>query len=371
MKSSSSPRPGMLWLIASAAPLAMFAQTAPRIAGVPGDPLELATGQIQIAITSDSRDAALQLLTRARNSYQLRNSRQAWDLKVRFTVNSAGATNYDGDWQMEDVFAPGQGVHWTATSSAGYTITGIFADKANYAESSSSTIPLRLQEARAMLFNPLPSVAYAGSGSIRTASATFRGSAVTCVLLARSRSVSNPALGRRWDEAEECIDPQSGLLQVHSEAPGRYAAYEYGNAVQLGSRRLPQTVTITEGGKVVSKISVASLQGVGSVDPALFLPTEGMKAGGQATAMTSATKISRIQAQGPLTAGMTLRPVCVFGMVNSTGQLVEAHSLQPDDPNSDAAVKDASAIDFSPTTPAGAQPQQHFVFVIEKFVARQ
>jgi hypothetical protein len=58
-------------------------------------------------------------------------------------------------------------------------------------------------------------------------------------------------------------------------------------------------------------------------------------------------------------------------MVNSAGQLVEAHSLQPNDPNSDAAVKDAIAIDFSPTTPAGTPPQQHFIFVIEKFVAEK
>jgi hypothetical protein len=272
---------------------------------------------------------------------------------------------------MEDVFAPGQGVHWTATSSAGYAITGIFADKANYAESSSNSIPLRLQEARAMLFNPLPSVTYAGSGSIRTAAATFRGTAITCVLLARSRNVVNPPLGRGWDEAEECIDPQSGLLQVHSEVPGRYAVYDYRNAAQLGSHRLPQTVTITEGGKAVSKILVESLQGAGVVDSSLFVPTQRMKAGGQATAMTSAAKISRIQGQGSITAGMTLKPVCVFGMVNSAGQLVEAHSLQPNDPNSDAAVQDAKAIDFSPMTPAGAAPQQHFVFVIEKFVSEK
>jgi hypothetical protein len=65
---------------------------------------------------------------------------------------------------------------------------------------------------------------------------------------------------------------------------------------------------------------------------------------------------------------MTERTVCVFGLVNSAGQLVEAHSLQPSDPNSTAALKDARAIDFSAMTPAGAPLQQHFVFVIEKFV---
>jgi hypothetical protein len=367
---SSSLRRAMLCSIVGGLSLAAFGQSAPGMAPVPRDPLELATGQIQAAGTPVSRDAALQLLAHARNAYQLRNARQAWDLKVRFAVNSLGATNYDGDWEMEDVFSPGQGVHWTATSSAGYAMTGIFADKATYAEGSASAIPLRLQEARAMLFNPLPSVAYAGSGSIRTVAASFRGAAVTCVLLAHSRNVSNPAVGRGWDESEECIDSQSGLLQVHSDAPGRYAVYEYSNAVQLGSHRLPQTVTITEGGRVVSKISVESLQGIGAADPSLFVPTKGMKAA-QATVMTSATKVSRIQGQGPYTPAMTVKPVCVFGIVTPAGQLVEAHSLQPDDPNSEAAIKDAKAIDFSPSMSAEGPPRQHFVFVIEKFISQQ
>ena len=359
----------MLWLIVSGLPLAAFGQNAPRIAPIPSSAFELATGQIQAAAPA-GRDAALQLLGRARNSYQLRNLRQPWDLKVRFTVNSLGATDYDGDWEMEDVFAPQQGLHWTATSSAGYSITGIFAGKAIYADNAGKAIPLRLQEARAMLFNPLPSVTYAGNGSIRTVAATFRGSPVTCLLLGRSGKAAAPATGRGWDEAEECIDSQSGLLQVHSEAPGRYAVYEYSDAAQLGSHRLPQTVTITEGGRVVSKISVESLKGIASADPGLFVPTDAMKAAGQPIAMTSATKISRIQGEGPYAAGMTVRPVCVFGIVTPAGQLVEAHSLQPDDPNSEAAVKDARAIDFSPSMQAGAAPQQHFVFVIEKFVSQ-
>jgi hypothetical protein len=363
---------GMLWMIVGGLALTAAGQnapqSAPKVAPVPRDPLELVTGQIQVAGTPASRDAVLQLLDRARNSYALRNARQAWDLKVRFTVDSLGQTNYDGTWEMEDVFDPGQGLHWTA-KTAGYTITGIFAAKAIYAEGTARAIPLRLQEARAMLFNPLPSRAYAGSGSIRTSTASFDGSQVTCVLLARSRKVPNPALGRGWDEAEECIDSQSGLLRMHSDAPGRYAVYDYSNAPQLGGHLLPRVVTVTEAGRVVSKISVESLQGTTAPDPDLFVPTDGMKAAGQAIAMRSETKISRVQGPGPFTATMTVRPVCIFGILTPAGQLVEAHSLQPSDPNSEAAVKDAKGIDFSPSMRAGAPPQQHFVFVIEKFVA--
>ena len=371
MKANSIVKPGLLWLIVDGGLLlSAFGQSAPRVAPVPGDALEVVTGQVQAAGTPVGREAALQLLARARSSYQLRNAGEPWNLKVSFTVDSLGETNYDGTWEMEDVFAPGLGLHWTATSSSGYTVTGIFAAKENYAEDIANAIPLRLQEARAMLFNPLPSVAYARSGSIRTFIGALDGSPVTCLLLAQKRNVSTPALGRTWDEAEDCIDPQSGLLRVHSEVPGRYTIYDYSNAAQLGTHLLPRTITITEAGRVVSKISVQSLQTIASVDPGLFVPTDGMKAA-QAIVMTSAAKISRIQGNGPFTAAMIVRPVCIFGIVTQAGQLVEAHSLQPSDPNSETALKDAQSIDFSPLNRAGARPEQRFVFVIEKFASAQ
>lgn len=358
---------GMLVIFASGTALA---QSVPRVAPIPRDPLELAVGHIQIAGTAE-RDAMLQVLARARNSYALRNLHQPWDLKVNFTVDSQGLTSYDGDWQMEDVFSPGQGLHWTAQSAGGYAIAGIFAGKETYAQAAGSVIPLRLQEARALLYNPIPSVSYAASGTLRTTTAALAGSPLTCILLTRSRNTSNMPDQRDWNESEECIDSQSGLLRMHSDVPGRYAVYDYANAPQIGSHVLPRTVTVTEGGRVVSTIAVESLQVVNSVDPSLFIPTDAMKAAGPATVMTAATKISRIQGESPFSTGMTLRPVCVFGLVSKSGRLVEAHSLQPSDPDSEAAVKDAEAIDFSPSISAATGPQQHFVFILEKFVSNQ
>jgi len=134
---------------------------------------------------------------------------------------------------------------------------------------------------------------------------------------------------------------------------------------------LPRTLTITEGGRVVSNITVEKLEPIAGADPSLFVPTDEMKARGPAIAMTSATKISRVYGQAPLTSAMTVRPVCVFGMVTATGQLVEAHSLQPSDPNSQAAVEDAKRIAFSQSRAAGAAREQHLVFVIVKFVSAQ
>jgi hypothetical protein len=371
MKTGSCLRQGILFWLAIGLPVVAFGQSTPRVAPVPRDSLELATGPIQTLDSNVKKDAALKLLARARSSYALKNLRQPWNLKVRFTVNSEGQTNYDGAWEMEDVFSPGLGLYWTAKSSTNYSIAGIFGNNETWAESSESIVPLRLQEARGMLYNPLPSVSYAESGIMRSSAAVFHDTPVLCILMSRSRDTSATPAQRGWDETEECIDSETGLLQVHSEAPGRYTVYDYTGGVRLGSHLMPKTVTILEGGKTVSTISVQSLEIAGSVDAGLFVPTDGMKAAGPAVAMTSSTRISRNQQQGAIAPGMTVRPVCVMGLVTPEGHLVDAHSLQPSDPNSEAAVKDAQSIDFSPSMREGTPAQQHFVFVIEKFVVQQ
>jgi len=338
-----------------------------QIAPVPGDPLELASGNLRKADTPESRTAALKLLARARTSYDLRGAARAYDLKVSFTVDSRGHTDYDGTWTMEDRFDPAQGLHWTAEAAAGFRFTGISSKESSYGQGTASTIPLRLQEARAALFNPLPDAANLKQASIRTSAASFNGAAVTCVLISGSGHAA-AAAGRSWEETEACIDPKSGLLMVHSQVPGRYYSYDYSNGLQLAGHVLPQKVTVSEGGRVVSTISVDNLTELPAVSKELFVPAAEMKAAGEPVAMGPAQKISRFAGSGPFTAGTAIRPVCVFGLVTPSGQLVELHSLQPGDPNSAAAVADAAKMSFPPQ-PAGARPQQHFIFIIEKFAA--
>jgi len=233
-----------------------------------------------------------------------------------------------------------------------------------YAAGTGGAIPLRLHEARAALFGPMGKV---DRQLIRTSTATFHGAQLTCVLISNSGTAITATPGRRWEETEECIDPQSGLLQVHSQVPGRYYAYDYSNAPQLDGHVLPRKVTVTEAGKIVSAISVDSLQELSAADPALFVPTAEMQARGPAIAMAAAQKITRFAGPG---AFASTSPVCVFGLVTPSGQLVEAHSLQPSHPNSPAAVEAAQRINFARPAPPGSRPQQHFVFVFEKFSAQ-
>ena len=360
----------ILWLVAAGGiSLATFGKNTPRTAPVPADPLEIVTGQIQVVDKPASREPVLQLIARARNSYALRSASHGYDLKVTFTVNSGGQTEYDGAWSMEDIFDPQQGLRWTAETAAGYSTTRIFSHGMFYAEGTASTVPLRLQEARAALFDAIPSADYVDRDFIRTSTSAYKGAQVTCFLLLDPGNTATATPARRWEETEECIDPRTGLLQVHSQAPGRYFAYDYSNAPRLGDSVLPRKVTVTEAGKIVSEITVDSLTELPAADPSLFVPTEQMQSNGPAIAMLGAQKIWRFAGREPFPSGATVRPVCVFGLVTSSGQLVEAHSLQPTDQNSQRAVEDAQRMNFSSPTPPGARPQQHFVFFIEKFVS--
>jgi hypothetical protein len=354
------------WVVASGLlPLAAFGQVAPAMAPIPRDSLEMVTGPVRTVEDPVNRAQVLMLLRRARRNYALRNAGRAYDLKVSFTVNSGGTTMYDGAWQMEDVFDPKQGFRWTAAGPASYTITRISSKGRLYGEESGSYIPLRVQEARAALFDPIPPGETLNRAAIRTAAASLRGIELTCVLISGSAKASNGSTGRRWDETEECIDPQSGLLRVQSQLPGRYYAYDYSNGVQFAGHTLPGKVTITEGGHTVTQISVDTLTELPEADPHLFAPGQDMEAMGRPIQMAGAQKFWRASGS-PATGGASTGAVCVFGVVTPSGQLVEAHSLQPSDPNSEAALEAARGMSFAPIAP-GARAQQHFAFVVYSY----
>ena len=357
---------GILYPFAAAAlALAAPGNHAPRATPVPADPLELVTGRIRTVNSRGERAKILELLAQARDSYSLRTAGQAYDLKVSFQVDSGGVTKYDGAWRMEEIFDPQQGARWTA-SAPGYSITRISAGGKFYGENAADYVPLRLHEARAALFDPMPSAAFATRAMIRTSAGVLNGTPLICVLLSVPLKGSRHARGRHWDEAEECIDPQSGLLQVHSQAPGRYYAYDYADAPKLAGRVLPRKVIVTEGGNTVSRIAVDSLVEIPPADPGLFVPGDEMKARGDSIQMGEAQKLW-YDAGTPGAAGGT---VCVFGVLTPSGVLAEAHSLQPSDPNSPAAVEAAGKMAFSNLAPLGTRPQQRFVFVIEPFAGR-
>jgi hypothetical protein len=351
------------FFLAGGLSLAAYAQT---LAGVnPADPLEMVTGQASM-VDKVGRSGALELLQRARSHYALRSAGRAYDFKVTFTVNSGGQTEHDGTWTMEDVFDPKQGLRWTAKAADGYTITRIATANTLYGDDSTEYVPLRLHEARAALFDPMPSLDNMNRATLRTSTVVSNGSALTCVLLSNAGTRASMAAGRRWDETEECINPQTGLLQSHSQVPGRSYTYDYSDAVQFAGRSLPRKVTVNEAGRAVSVITVQSLTTSASADPLLFQPTESMRSKGRPIVLGGAQKMARTLAGQPASLTSDGDTICIFGLVTPTGQLREAHSLQPTNPASAAAIEAAKKLTFPVSSQPGQQVQQSFVFVMEK-----
>jgi hypothetical protein len=349
--------------------LASIGENPPVTTPVPAGQFELGTGRLQPANTPYSRNAVLQLLERARKNYALREAGRGYDLKVSFTVNSSGQTLYDGAWSMEEMFVPHRGRRWTATSAAGYTTTQLFVDNHVYGKSTTDSIPLRLHQARAALFGPIASSTYANRDAFRTTTSPLNGVSATCVFLSRPGRGPSVPQGRRWDESEECIDPQSGLLLLHSLAPGTYDVYDYTNAPTLGDYKLPRKITVFEGGKAVVQLEVTSLTELDSPDPGLFAADDDMKRQEQGIVLGEAKKRVIFDKQGPIPPGSLLHPICISGEITPAGRLVEAHSLQPSDPNSEAAIQLAESVDFTTPLPTGAPRQQHLGFVIVRFVS--
>jgi hypothetical protein len=131
-------------------------------------------------------------------------------------------------------------------------------------------IPLRVQMVRSALFWPIPPQSPA-QAMIRSVKANFEGTKITCLLF--SGSVPAEPAPRFWVETEYCINPDTALLQMWSEAPGIYTTYDYHDAINFHGHIIPRTVTIDESRSTVLRIYVESLTDAGDVEPTLFRPT--------------------------------------------------------------------------------------------------
>jgi hypothetical protein len=348
--------PRGLLSILLALPLAALGQKAPVAVPVPHDPLELVTGSAE-PLEGPERDAANQLLVRAREVYLPRGAGAPVAIRYTFTVSSGGTTEHDGKWEVEEVSSPPANRRWTAKASDGYQITQISADAMAFGEGTVTSIPLRFHEARAMLFDPIAIVAQ------RRADAAYNGKKVTCLLNGAVETVPTVS-GRRWDEAETCIDAETGLMVTNSAVPGRYTLYDYTDASKVGKFVLPSKITVTEAGKVVNEIHVESLAEIPEPDKELFTATKEMKWG---VTMVAQQKVF-VNGEKSFPPAGAIQPVVVYGLLAPSGDLLEAHSLQPDDPNSKAALDHVKTMKyFGPSV--GAEHSQHFVFVYVKFAA--
>ncbi|MFZ0037541.1 MAG: hypothetical protein WAK91_08975 [Candidatus Acidiferrales bacterium] len=330
---------------------ALFAQTNPP----PSDPHEMVTRQPRILTKPADRNAAFDLLDRARKNYNLFDVSTPSALKVSFTTN--GTSQNEGEGTMDEEFA-GPQRRWMAQLGDSLTLRILDGDHV-WGTNPAEPVPLRVQMVRAALLwpvNPRP-----GAAAIRAGDVKRDGKEMRCLLLSRAVP-PNPA-PRSWYETEYCIDPATGLLQSWSEAPGIFAVYDYNGAIEFHGRTIARQVSIFEEGRLAVQARVESLEDAKDLDPNLFKPTpEMVDAGGSYGLGTPDRFPIRVDPTDAPTSTY-FQPVIVHAILDAQeGRVLDAEALQNSDPDLSRA-----AIDLVRNTSFEASGLQQEVFINVQF----
>jgi hypothetical protein len=326
---------------------------------VPSDPLELATGPVQVADTPEKRGAALGLLELARENHNLHRG-PAFTLKASF--ESFGTSAYTGPGRLEETWLSGRNWRWM-TKLGDYSQVRIFANGAAYDQTPTPIVmPLRAQMVRSAVFWPV--AANRPQSTIRTAQATWLGRTITCVLIGDGRPGEAAATGRAWEEVEYCIDPQSGLLQTYSVAPGIYSTYDYSNGLPFHGRMLPRDISIVEGGIMVLRIRLESVADPGQVSAASLTPTNEMLANGPRPTVSGPFRFALRAWSAAANRVSATHPVVVNAILGEDGTVLDAEPLQIDDPDlSRAAVDLVRQRRWMPIAPGRRLQREAFINV--------
>jgi hypothetical protein len=319
---------------------AVSAQTNPP----PPDPHEMVTRQPHILSKPSDRSAAIDLLDRARKSYDLHSISTPYALKVSFETN--GAAQSEGSGTMEELYDGNSHWRWTEHFQDSHVIR-ISADNRVYSINPFEAVPLRVQLVRSILMRPV--IHDLGGYQIRAAHVEREGRPISCFLLSNSLP-PNPA-PRAWVEREDCVDPATGLLQVWSEAPGIFAIYDYTGAAEFHGLILPHQISIFEEGRLSVQVHVESLVDAPDLDPSLFKPTAEMMDAGESFALASPRREPlRVDPSNAPTSRF-FQPVIVHATLDAQdGTVLDAEALQTTDPElSRAALDIVKSTSFDPS----------------------
>jgi hypothetical protein len=307
------------------------------------DPLELATGPVEVADSPEKRSAVLGLLERARKNNNLHIKGMApFHLKASFNVVGSDPSN--GFGEIEEMWANGSVWRWNAHLGS-YSQSRVFYRGVAYDASSQAYQPLRLQTVRQAIFWPI-------SGNfvndvIRVAQTMVNGKAVTCALISGPRAEASTVPGRQWHEEEYCIDPKSGLLQSYSVAPGIYSTYDYSNALTYHGSAIARGITIVEAGNIAAQVQIDSLQDLPTSE-SLITPTSEMKSPG--ILISEPMRFPQFAKADPALAGTATQPIIVHATLDTEGKVLEAAALQlRGSPLSDAALQLVKNTNYGPT----------------------
>jgi hypothetical protein len=352
-------------LLPNASPLVSLASIP-----VPYDPMELVTGNAQLADSAEERAATIDLLAKSRRLSNVRL--HAYDLKTSFT--SYGSSSSDGPWILEDT-SPAAGLYrWTA-EGPGFSGVFLTANKLVSSNQPGGAMPLRLAQVRDAMWG----IYYPEIGphaTLRVANGDLNGAGLRCVLVANGfygKKEPEFSSGRSFAEAEYCVNPQTGLLETYSPYAGLYIRYDYANALHFHEQIIPDGFTIAERGKTVIEGKTDSVDDAPPANSNLFEPA-GLNPLGVGQVIELPMRVRGIQMASSPDANVAGQVVVVHGMLSPDGHLSEVEVLASTNPSlEDVAVDHANkayALRTSVNTQPGVTPRSREIVFTLEFVPR-
>jgi hypothetical protein len=265
------------------------------VASVPSDPNEPVTGNVVPRTEPADRVAALSLLRHAAANGVTHNpNMNPFDLKVTF--NASGNLRYIGQGQLTETWLSGQS--WRVTESIGnYSLVRLGYSGRIGDMQPVSMIPMRAQMLRNEALWAMGQVNGGAPPRIRTAAAQFNGQPVTCILLSGVTGAVAQTQSRLWEENEYCISNATGLLLVHSVAPGTYTDFGYTKNLQFHGKTLPDHLTTYVAGARVIDADLTITDPV--VSPDQLTLTQAMIANGRSGMVLSEGMRMPMNVPGP------------------------------------------------------------------------
>lgn len=319
---------------------------------IPPDPNEPVTGVVETLTTQAERSNALALLNRAQQVHRLHmRAMPPFILNATFTAT-------DGAGSLTETWMDGQKWRWSGNVGKA-TAVRLGGDGLHFGSPQGGAIPPAVHVLRNAIFWAAESVS--GAGTIRSSSVIWNGKPATCLLLSENPGGEAPTGPRGWEEEEYCIDNASGLLQVHSFAPGTFVDYSY-SGVQYHGRTLPSQITIFSGGEKVLDAQM-TMTDAGSPDESLFVPSDQMRTYGPVGTGQMPSRMTMEYPSAAVAAGVA-KPVVVHASVDGQGTVVATELSIASDP---ALVQ--TALDLVKTRPFPPTGNTRQIYLEIRFVA--
>jgi hypothetical protein len=321
------------------------------IGAVPPDPHEPVTGNVQVAASPADHAAALYLLERARqNSLSHNRGMQPFHFTAQFTAVGSAVDN--GSGELTEIWMNGQKWRWTA--ALGSVSVARISNLGRLTENTHvDVIPMRAHMLRNEIF--WATSEFTVKAQLRTAQIQSNGKPSTCILASGVTGPMTQTQGRLWQEEEYCVDNGSGLLMVHSIAPGTFAVFGYNSHQQFHGRTMPDRITIYVAGSLVADASFTIVDASSTDEAAIATGSE----------TASNDRVVGVQMPGrmmigaPAGASVTGTPqsVMIHAEVNGEGKVVEEELSATGDPGlTQAALDLVKGTEFGPT---GTQRQMY------------